>query len=388
MSVTYLDNNATTQVDPEIIDTMTPFFSEMYGNPSSIHRFGGIVSRDVTKARESVAKLLNCKASEIYFTGCGTESNNMALVGFADMRGRNVTKLISTEVEHPAILETIEYLDRKGAHSRLVGVDSDGMLDIDKLVEEVDSNTIVSVMWANNETGVIFPIEEIARRVKEKGGVMHTDAVQAAGKVEIDLQKVQVDMLSLSGHKLHAPKGIGILFIREGTKIEPLIHGGHQERGRRAGTENVPYIMALGKACELAIDNIKTEDVELRAMRDRLEAGLMETCKGAVVNGKKSPRLPNTLNISFEFIEGESILLFLDESEIAASSGSACTTGSLEPSHVMRAMGLPYVLAHSSIRFSFSRFNTEADVDLVLSVMPDIIHKLRKISPFVEEGEA
>lgn len=381
----YLDNNATTQVDPAVVEVMMPFFTESYGNPSSIHRFGGMVSRDVEKARESVAKLLNCKSSEIYFTGCGTESNNAALVGFADMRGRNVTKIVSTEVEHPAILETIDYLDRKGAHSRLVGVDSDGAIDVDKLVEGVDSNTIVSVMWANNETGVIFPIEEIAKKVKEKGGVMHTDAVQAAGKVEIDLQKVPVDMLSLSGHKLHAPKGIGVLFIREGLKLEPFMHGGHQESGRRAGTENVPYIIGLGKACELAIDNIATEDKELRAMRDRLEAGLAATCKGSVINGKNEERLPNTLNISFEFIEGEAILLFLDENGIAASSGSACTTGSLEPSHVMRAMGLPYVLAHSSIRFSFSRFNSEADVDKVLEVMPPIIERLRKISPFVDE---
>ncbi len=385
MIITYLDNNATTQVDPVVVEAMTPYYTELYGNPSSIHRFGGMVSKDIEKARDSVAKLLNCKSSEIYFTGCGTESNNAALVGFADMRGRNVTKLVSTEVEHPAILETIEYLDRKGAHSRLVGVNGDGALDIDKVLEGVDSNTLVSVMWANNETGVIFPIEEIARRVKEKGGVMHTDAVQAAGKVEIDLQKVPVDMLSLSGHKLHAPKGVGVLFIREGLKIEPFMHGGHQESGRRAGTENVPYIIGIGKATELAIDNIAVEDKELRAMRDRLEAGLMKSCKGAIVNGKNEERLPNTLNISFEFIEGEAILLFLDESSIAASSGSACTTGSLEPSHVMRAMGLPYVLAHSSIRFSFSRFNSEEDVDKVLEVMPPIIERLRKISPFVDE---
>ncbi len=384
----YLDNNATTQVDPAVVEVMLPFFSEQYGNPSSIHRFGGMVQREVEAARAQVAKLLNCKASEIFFTGCGTESNNMALKGFSDIRGRNVTKLVSTVVEHPAILETIEYLDRKGAHSRLVEVDNDGALDIDKLVEGVDQNTIVSVMWANNETGVLFPIEEIATRVKEKGGIFHTDAVQAAGKVEIDLQKVPVDMLSLSGHKLHAPKGIGVLFVREGVKLEPILHGGHQEHGRRAGTENVPYIIGLGKACELAIENIKTEDKELRAMRDRLEKGLTETCKGTVVNGKGSPRLPNTLNISFEFIEGEAILLFLDESKIAASSGSACTTGSLEPSHVMRAMGLPYVLAHSSIRFSVSRFSKESDIDKVLEVMPDIITKLRRISPFVAEGDA
>lgn len=385
METIYLDNNATTQTDPQVLEAMMPYFTEKYGNPSSIHRFGGFISKDVEAAREKVAKLLNCKANEIYFTSCGTESNNTALNGFAYMRGINHTKIITTAVEHPAILETANFLSRKGAHTKFVGVDGDGAIDVDKLVEDVDANTIVSVMWANNETGVIFPIQEIAEKVKAKGGVMHTDAVQAAGKVEIDLQKVPVDMLSLSGHKLHAPKGIGVLFIREGVKIEPFMHGGHQESGLRAGTENVPYIVGLGKACELAIENIKTEDKELRAMRDRLEKALMESCKGAVVNGKNSERLPNTLNISFEFIEGEAILLFLDESGIAASSGSACTTGSLEPSHVMRAMGLPYVLAHSSIRFSFSRFNTESDVDKVIEVMPNIIEKLRKISPFVEE---
>ncbi len=387
MNVIYLDNNATTKVDPAVVEVMMPYFSDQYGNPSSIHRFGGMVSRDVEKARASVAKLVNCKPSEIYFTGCGTESNNMALIGFADMRGRNVTKIITTAVEHPAILETVHYLEKKGAHSTIVGVDGDGALDVDKLVEHVDANTIVSVMWANNETGVIFPIEEIAKKVKSKGGMMHTDAVQAAGKVVIDLQKVPVDMLSISGHKLHAPKGIGVLFIRESVKLEQFMHGGHQERNRRAGTENVPYIIGLGKACELALDNLDHEDKVLRAMRDRLQAGLMATCKGAVVNGANEDRLPNTLNISFEYIEGEAILLFLDESGIAASSGSACTTGSLEPSHVMRAMGLPYVLAHSSIRFSFSRFSSESEVDKVLEVMPAIISRLRKISPFVEGEE-
>ncbi len=383
----YLDNNATTQVAPEVIEVMYPFFKEKWGNPSSIHRFGGQVSRDVEEARAKVAALLNCKPSEIIFTGCGTESNNTALKGFCARNGFTKSTIITTVVEHPAILETAKYLNKFGVHTHTVEVNGEGLLDVDELVSHVDENSIVSVMWANNETGVIFPIEEIAKKVKEKGGIMHTDAVQAAGKVPIDLQRVPVDMLSLSGHKIHAPKGVGVLFVREGLKIDSFIHGGHQEEGKRAGTENVPYIVALGKACEIAQETIELENRTLRAWRDRLEEGLLASCKGSIVNGNRELRLPNTLNISFEFIEGESILLFLDEEGIAASSGSACTTGSLEPSHVMRAMGLPYVLAHSSIRFSFSRYNQESDVDKVLAVMPPIIQKLRAISPFVKAGE-
>jgi cysteine desulfurase len=380
----YLDNNATTKVDPEVISAMMPFFEDHWGNPSSIHRFGGMVNRHIEEARAKVATLLNCKPTEIFFTGCGTESNNMALKGFVEKNGINRSKIVTTVVEHPAILETAKYLATEGAHLYEVEVDGEGMLNVDDLIKHVDKDTIVSVMWANNETGVIFPIEEIAKKVKELGGTMHTDAVQAVGKIDIDLQKVPVDMLSLSGHKLHAPKGVGVIFIREGVDIANLMHGGHQEGGRRAGTENVPYIVGLGKACELAVENIEIENTTIRAMRDRLQNTLLKSCKDAVLNGNLENRLPNTANISFEFIEGEAILLWLDESGIAASSGSACTTGSLEPSHVMRAMGLPYVLAHSSIRFSFSKFNTEEDVDKVIEVMPGIVDKLRAISPFVK----
>lgn len=378
----YLDNNATTKVAPEVIDVMMPYFTEKWGNPSSIHRFGGIIGRDVEAARAQVAALVNCKPSEIIFTSCGTESNNTALAGFCQNRGLNNARIVTTAVEHPAILETAEALSKKGVHVYHAGVDGKGQLNVDEIINQVNENTIVSVMWANNETGVIFPIEELAKRVKAAGGIMHTDAVQAAGKLEIDLQKVPVDMLSLSGHKLHAPKGVGVLFVREGTEIEQFMNGGHQEHGRRAGTENVPYIIALGKACELAKEGMAKEYAHTKSMRDRLEKALLEKCKGAVVNGSGEQRLPNTLNISFEFIEGESILLFLDEYGIAASSGSACTTGSLEPSHVMRAMGLPYVLAHSSIRFSFSKYNQESDVDKVIEVLPGIVDRLREISPF------
>lgn len=381
----YLDNNATTRVAPEVIDAMMPFFKEQWGNPSSIHRFGGMVGKHVDEAREQVAKFLNCKPTEVFFTASGSEADNHALKGFAFKNGVEKTKIITTVVEHPAVLETVDYLATLGATVTKIGVDSEGMLNVDELVEGVDSNTIVSVMWANNETGVVFPIEEIARKVKARGGTMHTDAVQVAGKIAIDLQNTAVDMLSISGHKLHAPKGVGVLFIREGVKVENLIHGGHQEAGKRAGTENVPYIVGLGKACELASENMELENSTLKAMRDRLQNGLLDSCEGAILNGSLENRLPNTANISFEYIEGEGILLWLDEHGIAASSGSACTTGSLEPSHVMRAMGLPYVLAHSSIRFSFSRYNTEADVDKVLEVMPGIISRLRAISPFVNE---
>lgn len=378
----YLDNNATTKVAPEVIDAMMPYFTDKWGNPSSIHRFGGIIGRDVEAARAQVAALVNCKPSEIIFTSCGTESNNTALAGFCQRVGFNNARIVTTVVEHPAILETAEALSKKGVHVYKAGVNGKGQLNVDEIVEQVNENTIVSVMWANNETGVIFPIEELAKKVKERGGIMHTDAVQAAGKIEIDLQNVPVDMLSLSGHKLHAPKGIGVLYVREGTEIEQFMNGGHQENGRRAGTENVPYIIGLGKACEMAKESLAYEYAHTKAMRDRLEEALLEKCKGAVVNGARDQRLPNTLNISFEFIEGESILLFLDEHNVAASSGSACTTGSLEPSHVMRAMGLPYVLAHSSIRFSFSKYNQESDVDTVIEVLPGIVDRLREISPF------
>ncbi len=380
--VIYVDNNATTQPDPRVVEAMQPYFTEKWGNPSSMHRFGGIIGRDVEAARKQIADLLNCNSGEIIFTSCGTEANNHALMGFALARGFNKTKIVTTAVEHPAVLETADQLARYGAHVYKVAVDGKGNLDVDDLVAHVDENTIVSVMWANNETGVIFPIEEIAKRVKEKGGTMHTDAVQAVGKIPVDLATVPVDMLSLSGHKLHAPKGIGVLFCRKGVKIDRFMNGGHQEEGRRAGTENVPYIIGLGKACEIAGEEMVREAAQTSAWRDKLEAGLMASCKGAVINGDPASRLPNTLNISFEYIEGESILLFLDDHKVAASSGSACTTGSLEPSHVMRAMGLPYVLAHSSIRFSFSKFNKDSDVDTIIEAMPPIVDRLREISPF------
>ncbi|HEX3018993.1 MAG TPA: cysteine desulfurase NifS [Chitinispirillaceae bacterium] len=381
--ITYLDNNATTQVAPEVLDAMLPFFKDRFGNPSSIYRFGGYVKKNIEEAREKVADFLGANPSEITFTSCGSESDNLALKGCSLTRANHL-RIITSTVEHPAVRKTCRQLAKIGNSLVELEVDSEGMLNTDVFEEVyVDENTLVSLMWANNETGVIFPIHELSVKVKELGGIFHTDAVQAAGKIPINLRETPVDMLALSGHKLHTPKGIGALYIRKGVRVEPLIDGGHQENGVRAGTENVPYIVGLGVACELAKKHMDEENTRVRQLRDRLEKELLKRCAGAKLNGNKDYRLPNTTNISFEFIEGESILLHLDESNIAASSGSACTTGSLEPSHVLRAMGIPYTFAHSSTRFSLSRYTTEKEIEMVIEVMPGIINKLRNISPFV-----
>lgn len=384
----YLDNNATTCVAPEVLEVMLPFLKESYGNPSSIHRFGGMLKRHVEKAREQVAEFLNAEPSEIVFTSCGSESDNMALKGFCAMHGSRA-QIITSTVEHPAVQNTAYFLrDHRGAGVLEIPVDSEGMLRMDEFKgAPVNGQTIVSLMWANNETGVLFPIHECATFVKELGGVFHTDAVQAAGKVMIDVKKTPIDLLAISGHKLHAPKGVGVLYMRKGTALEPLIHGGHQERGLRAGTENIAYIAGLGRACELARASMQEENTRIKKLRDKLEEALLRTCTAAKLNGHKTERLPNTANISFESIEGEAILLHLDELGIAASSGSACTTGSLEPSHVMRAMGIPYTFAHSSIRFSLSRYTVESDVNAVIAALPSIIDTLRSLSPFVENKQ-
>jgi cysteine desulfurase len=380
----YLDNNATTRVAPEALDAMLPFLRENYGNPSSIHRFGGMLKRHIEKAREQVASLLNADPDEIVFTSCGSESDNTALKGFCAAAGGRAYIVTST-VEHPAVRNTARHLRDQGAALTEINVDAEGMLALqDYDAAPMDDRTIVSLMWANNETGVLFPIHECAVKAKERGALFHTDAVQAVGKVPIDLKKTPVDLLALSGHKLHAPKGIGALFVRKGTAIEPLLHGGHQERGLRAGTENIAYIVGLGAACELAQKHMDEENYAIKRFRDKLEAALLVTCPAAKLNGHKTSRLPNTTNISFEAIEGEGILLHLDELGIAASSGSACTTGSLEPSHVMRAMGIPYTFAHSSIRFSLSWYTTQQEIDAVIAAMPPIINKLRSLSPFVK----
>ena len=379
--IVYLDNNATTKVAPEVIEEMQPFWTEAYGNPSSIHSFGANTKKPIQKARQQVAALLNASDSEIVFTGGGSESDNMAILGALQALKGKKRHVITSRVEHPAVRGVFQYLEKQGYQVTKVPVDRDGTLDVDFLENAIGPDTgLVSIMWANNETGVIFPVERIAEMCRNYGVLFHTDAVQAAGKIPIDMSKVPVDLLAISGHKLHGPKGVGALYVRKGTKLVPLIMGGHQERGRRAGTENTTGIVGLGKACELAGQHIAEENDKVRKLRDRLEQRLLSDCTEPVINGKN--RLPNTLNISFKYIEGESILIMLDDLGICASSGSACTSGSLEPSHVLRAMGVPFTAAHGSIRFSLSRYTTEAEIDFVSTKMPEIVERLRAISPF------
>jgi len=386
MKNVYLDNNATTQVAPEVLDAMLPFFKDLWGNPSSMHYFGGQVGRYVDEARAQVARILGAgDPSEIVFTSCGTEGDNMAIYGAAEAMGPN-TRIITSRVEHPAVLSSCRHFKEHGYEVIEIGVDSLGRLDLDELERALaDGPALVSIMWANNETGVVFPIEKVCRMVKEAGGVFHTDAVQAVGKLPINVGEMPIDMLSMSGHKVHAPKGIGACYIRKGTKLRTFMLGGHQEGGRRAGTENVPYIVGLGKACELAMEHMKQEVPRVTALRDRLEEGVTTGCPDTSVNGDRANRLPNTANISFQFIEGEAILYHLSDIGIAASSGSACTSGSLEPSHVIRAMGVPFTTAHGSIRFSLSRYNTDEDIEYVIEKMPGIVDRLRALSPFVKK---
>ena len=382
MKNVYFDNNATTSVAPEVVEAMMPFFREHWGNPSSMHAFGGRVKQYVDQAREQVAALLNAEPAEILFTSCGTESDNTAIRGAAEAAGTKLN-VVTTRVEHPAVLEPCRYLGERGHRLHEVGVDAAGQLDLVQLGEALrDGPAVASVMWANNETGVVFPLREVAAMVKAAGGIMHTDAVQAVGKIPIDVKKIPLDLLSLSGHKLHAPKGVGALYIRKGTRLQPFMLGGHQEESRRAGTENVPYIVGLGKAAELARSAMAREMTEVAALRDRLEAGLLAACPDTRVNGDTHNRLPNTTNISFEYIEGEAILYMMSDVGIAASSGSACTSGSLEPSHVLRAMGVPFTAVHGSVRFSLSRFTTREEVDYTLQQLPPVIARLRSLSPF------
>ena len=382
MKVVYVDNNATSRVAPEVLEAMLPYFKEYYGNPSSMHVFGGQVGTKVNEAREKVADVLGADPSEIVFTSCGTESDNAAILGALDSYPEK-RHLITTRVEHPAIGNLCAYLSRKGYRITELSVDREGRMDLDELRESITEETaLVTIMYANNETGVVFPIEEIGEIVKEKGIPFHTDAVQAVGKIPIDLRKLKIDMLSLSGHKLHAPKGIGVLYIRKGTRFSPFIIGGHQEKGRRGGTENVPYIIGMGKAFELAKAHLEEENTRVKALRDYLEEKILEKIPNTLVNGDSVHRLPNTVSVSFEYVEGESILLLLSGLGICASSGSACTSGSLEPSHVLRAMGVPFTAAHGSIRFSLSIYNTKEEMDYIIQHLPAIIERLRDISPF------
>ncbi|MDD2462207.1 MAG: cysteine desulfurase NifS [Kiritimatiellae bacterium] len=383
MQPIYFDNNATTCVAPEVRDAMMPFFNELYGNPSSMHAFGGQVAKHVQCARERVAAFLNAEPSEIIFTSCGTESDNMAIHGTAELLGPQA-KVITSRVEHPAVLGPCRRLKDMGHREIELPVDTLGQIDLEALRDALKGGTpaIVSLMWANNETGVVFPLEKIVEIAKEAGAIIHTDAVQVAGKLPIDVKRLPIDMLSISGHKLHAPKGIGVFYLRRGTRLKTFMLGGHQENGRRGGTENVPYIVGLGEAVDLATANMEEERRTLTRLRDKLENGLLATCPDARVNGDRVNRLPNTTNMSFEYIEGEAILYHMSDLGICASTGSACAAGSLEPSHVIRAMGVPFTAVHGSVRFSLSRYNTEAEVDTVLEHMPRIVRKLRDLSPF------
>ena len=382
MKTIYLDNNATTQVAPEVVEAMLPYFTELYGNASSMHTFGGQIHGRIEVARAQVAELIGAEPDEIIFTGCGSESDNTALMSAVECNPAK-RHVITTRVEHSAILNFCKHLAGKGYRVTYLPVDTLGRLNMDALLESIDDQTaVVSIMYANNETGVIFPIEEIGKMLRARGILFHVDAVQAAGKIPMNLKELPVDMISLSGHKLHAPKGIGVLYVRKGTRFCPYLIGGHQERGRRAGTENVASIIGLGKACELAKKELARGTAPLAALRDKLEAALLKSCPDAVVNGDRENRLPNTTSISFEYVEGEAILLRLNEFGICASSGSACTSGSLQPSHVLRAMGIPYTAVHGSVRFSLSSYNTQSEIDRVIEVLPPIIKELRSYSPF------
>jgi len=383
MKTIYFDNNATTRVADEVFEAMQPYFCNLYGNPSSMHSFGGQVGSEIRTARQRVAGLLGCDPSEVIFTSCGTESDSTAILGTLSALPHK-RKVITTRVEHPAVLTVCRELESRGYHVVELGVDKLGRLDLDELESELNDDTaLVTIMSANNETGTIFPVEEIAQMVTERDIIFHTDAVQIVGKVPLNLSKSPINLLSLSGHKLHAPKGVGVLYVKKGTRMVPFLLGGHQEGGRRAGTENVAGIVAIGKACELAAEGMEDENTRVKALRDKLESGILASCPDSQVNGDPEHRLPNTTNISFEYIEGEAILLMLDQFGICASSGSACTSGSLEPSHVLRAMGVPFTAAHGSIRYSLSRYNTEEEVDFAIQKMPQIIERLRELSPFV-----
>jgi len=378
----YLDNNATTMVRPEVLEAMLPFFAEHFGNPSSVHWAGRGTRGAVETAREQVAQLVGASPAEIVFTACGSEGDNFALKGTADALRHKGNHIITSAVEHPAILEVCGWLEKQGFEVTYLPVDADGMLTAAQVEAAIRPETIlISLMWGNNETGTLFPIAEIGAVARRRGVRFHSDAVQAVGKVPVDVQAAGVDLLTIAAHKFGGPKGVGAIYIRRGTKLTPFMHGGHQERHRRAGTHNVPGIVGLGKACELVGQELEAKGERLRRLRDRLEQGIVDAIGEVRVNGHPSERLPNTLNVSFAYIEGESLLLNLDMKGVAASSGSACTSGSLEPSHVLGAMGVPVELAHSSTRFSLGPDTEEADIDYLIEILPPIVERLREMSP-------
>jgi cysteine desulfurase len=387
MKTVYLDNNATTQVAEEVMEVMLPYFRDFYGNPSSMHSFGGQVGRKIREAREQVAALIGADPDEIIMTSCGTESDNAAIRSALAINPDR-RHIVTSRVEHPAVKSLGLDLTRQGYRVTELPVDKDGLMNLDLYEKSLTPDTaVVSLMWANNETGVLFPVEKAAELARERGILFHTDAVQAVGKIPISMKTNAVDMLSLSGHKLHAPKGIGVLYVRRGTKFAPFLIGGHQEKGRRGGTENTPGVIGLGKACTLAAQHMEKENTTVKQLRGKLEQELLARIPKSRVNGDTANRLPNTTNISFEFVEGEGILLLMDQHGICASSGSACTSGSLQPSHVLRAMGVPFTMAHGSIRFSLSIYNTEAEIDFVIEKLPPIIERLRSMSPYWHQSE-
>lgn len=387
MKQVYLDNNATTRIDPMVLEAMMPFLTEHYGNPSSIHDFGLPSRGALERAHQQVAALLGADhASEIIFTSCATEATSTALHACIELLPER-REIITTTVEHPATLAVCEHLERQGYLIHRIAVNAEGALDMAQYRQALSHRVaVVSVMWANNETGVIFPVAEMAELAHEYGALFHCDAVQAAGKIPLAVGKTAIDMLSCSAHKLHGPKGVGCLYLRRGTRFRPLLRGGHQERGRRAGTENIAGIVGMGSACELAQVHLPGMG-EIARLRDYLQDELVTSVPSVMVMGGKQPRVPGTANLAFEFIEGEAILLLLNQAGIAASSGSACTSGSLEPSHVMRAMNIPYTAAHGSIRFSLSRYTREKEIDYVIATLPSIIARLRMLSPYWQDGK-
>lgn len=384
----YLDNNATTKVDEKVVEVMMPYFSQYYGNPSSIYEFGGKNSKVIKEAREQIKDFFGANsAKEIFFTASGSESANMAIRGILSA-DKSKNHLITTKVEHPCVLNLHKQLEKEGYNVTYVGVNSAGELNTDELYEAVNEKTaLVSCMYANNETGSIFPVEEIAEKVKSINSKtkMYVDAVQAAGKININVKDTKIDLMGISGHKFHAPKGIGALYVNSSTLITPLVIGGHQENGKRAGTENVAFIVGMAKAAQMAKDSLNYELTEVKRLRDKLETGLLSKIYNARLNSSSHNRVPNTTNIGFEYIEGELILLNMNDIGICASSGSACTSGSLDPSHVLKAMGVPFTALHGSIRFSLSKYTTEEEIDYTIEKMPAIIQKLAAISPFQKE---
>lgn len=388
--IIYLDNNATTMVDEKVTEAMLPYFSKNYGNPSSMYELGSVNAKAILEAREKIKDFFGAKtAKEILFTASGSESANTAILGILSA-DRSKNHLITTKVEHPCVLNLHKQLEKQGYNVTYIGVNSVGEINEEELYEAVtDKTALVSCMYANNETGTIFPVERIAQKVKSinKNTKIFVDAVQAAGKIKLDVQNTEIDFMGISGHKFHAPKGIGALYIKSPNLITPLVTGGHQENGRRAGTENVPYIIGIAKAAELAQESLEYESTTVKRLRDKLETSLLSKIYNARLNSASLNRVPNTTNIGFEYVEGELILLNMNDYGICASSGSACTSGSLDPSHVLKAMGIPFTALHGSIRFSLSRYTTEDEIDFTISKMPEIIERLTKISPFQKELE-